>query len=184
VDGGVRYRRLWLLGGVIKETPSEQTTVSEIVGRSPRFELSRGTAYTFGVQGGLYKDLSLNVQGVFWPNDTLRAHRPRMNVRTDLGLQSNWLSHFPKGQFGINAHLIHEIRSPIVFSYQGATADSIFQVKSIPAQILTALVEIRIQRAVIFYQFHNMTGQSYELVPGIAMPRQIQFYGVRWEFFN
>jgi hypothetical protein len=26
--------------------------------------------------------------------------------------------------------------------------------------------------------------ERYELVPGFLMPRQTQFYGVRWEFWN
>jgi hypothetical protein len=183
LDAAVKFHRLWLSGGFIRQGPSEQVAPSLIVGPSiPRFAGARSTGLTFGGHGLLYKDFGIDLQGVRWSDG--RVYRPQFSVRTDIFLQSDWLNHFPKGQFGINAHLIHEFRDPITFVYAGATADSAAAVTSLRTQVFTALLEIRIQRAVLFYHFHNVTGQSYEYVPGIVMPRQVQFYGVRWEFFN
>ena len=45
-------------------------------------------------------------------------------------------------------------------------------------------LEIRVQTAVVSYQFRNVLQERYQLVPGFQMPRQTQFYGVRWEFWN
>ena len=45
-------------------------------------------------------------------------------------------------------------------------------------------LEIRIQTAVVSYQFRNLLQERYAMVPGFQMPRQTQFYGVRWEFWN
>ena len=42
----------------------------------------------------------------------------------------------------------------------------------------------RIVSAVLSYQFRNIRGDPYQLVPGYLMPRLNQFYGVRWEFWN
>ncbi|MEP6763065.1 MAG: hypothetical protein ABJB66_02080, partial [Gemmatimonadaceae bacterium] len=144
----------------------------------------KSTGVTFGARGPLYKDLRFDVQGVRW-NDG-KVYRPQFSLRSDLGLQSDWLSHFPKGQFSINLHFIHELRDPITFVYPNPsdTVTTPTIVTSLQTKVLTLLLELRIQRAVIFYQFHNMTGQAYEYVPGIVMPRQNQFYGVRWEFSN
>lgn len=182
-EAGVRLRKLWLMGGVIHESPSVQKAPALIVGNKiPSFSAVSSNGVTFGVHGGVYKDLSLDVQGIGWSD--ARVYRPQFSMRTDLGLESNWLNRFPKGQFSINAHLVHEIRDPITFPYSGPTADSVYTAVSNRAQVFTSLLEIRIQRATLFYHFHNITGQPYELVPGIVMPRQVQFYGVRWEFFN
>ena len=43
---------------------------------------------------------------------------------------------------------------------------------------------IRVLSAVVSYQFRNLLGERYTQVPGFAAPRQTQFYGVRWEFWN
>jgi hypothetical protein len=45
-------------------------------------------------------------------------------------------------------------------------------------------LEIRIQTAVVSYQFRNLLQERYQQVPGFPYPRQSQFYGVRWEFWN
>ena len=45
-------------------------------------------------------------------------------------------------------------------------------------------MEIRIESAVISYQFRNLIQQTYRQAPGFPRARQLQFYGVRWEFWN
>jgi hypothetical protein len=36
----------------------------------------------------------------------------------------------------------------------------------------------------VSYQFRNVLQERYAEVPGFIMPRQTQFYGVRWDFWN
>jgi hypothetical protein len=36
----------------------------------------------------------------------------------------------------------------------------------------------------VSYQFRNVIRDRYAEVPGFIMPRQTQFYGVRWDFWN
>lgn len=189
IQAGVNWNRWWLTGGVMQQSAFQQVAPSIIVGAVPRLIADDGTggnvsstAVTFGAHGPLYKALSLDMQGIRWNNSLL--YRPQLSVRTDLGLVTNWLSRFPRGEFGFNAHIIHELRDPITFPYAVAATAGPVYVQSPRAQVYTALVEIRIQRAVLFYQFHNMSGQPYQLTPGIPMPRQVQMYGVRWEFWN
>jgi hypothetical protein len=46
-------------------------------------------------------------------------------------------------------------------------------------------LEIRVQTAVVSYQFRNVLQERrYRLIPGFVMPRQTQLYGVRWDFWN
>jgi hypothetical protein len=46
------------------------------------------------------------------------------------------------------------------------------------------LLELRLQNAVISWQFRNLLGVRYEPIPGFNAPRPINVYGVRWEFWN
>ena len=62
------------------------------------------------------------------------------------------------------------------------TADSVRIAPGFRA--LAFRLEIRIQTAVVSYQFRNLLQEKYAQVPGFFMPRQTQFYGVRWEFWN
>lgn len=189
VEGGLRWHDAWFTGGVLMHNTFLQKDPRVIFDSVGRSIAAASNGITFGFRGPLYKDIRLDLQGIRWDKTGI-SYRPQLSTRTDLSLTSNWLSRFPKGQFGINAHFIHELRDPIQFNFldsttvQGTVTKEERNVTSLRAQIFTALLEIRIQRATIFYHFHNMTGQAYELVPGIVMPRQVQMYGVRWEFWN
>jgi hypothetical protein len=46
------------------------------------------------------------------------------------------------------------------------------------------LLDIRIGAAHIFWYNRNFTGKVYETVPGYLMPRLVQLYGLRWQFWN
>jgi hypothetical protein len=77
------------------------------------------------------------------------------------------------------------MRSAVPFYYgvktDGTTADVRL---TQPSNVVSALLEIRIQRATLFYKYRNLTGGDYEQIPGLTMPNLVQMYGVRWEFFN
>jgi hypothetical protein len=45
-------------------------------------------------------------------------------------------------------------------------------------------VEVRLLSATLSYQFRNFMNEEFVQVPGFAMPRPTNFYGVRWEFWN
>ena len=55
---------------------------------------------------------------------------------------------------------------------------------ALPSNSLDVQVEIRIQRGILNYQLRNALNRQYELVPGFRMPGPINFYGLRWEFWN
>ena len=189
VDGGLNWKKWWVTGGVVRQTQFQQPAPSLIVGKVLSIvettESGAGlvsTAVLFGARGTIYKELRLDIQGAQWNNRL--TYRPKLTVRSDLSLTTSWLSRFPRGEFGFNAHIITEYRDPFTFAYFGGNDRGPITIRSQVARPITALVEIRIQRAVIFYQFHNVSGQPYEYVPGIVMPRQVQMYGMRWDFWN
>lgn len=190
LDGGLNWKKWWLTGGIVRQSSFEQVAPRLLVGNITNLRAGdvngapiASTAVLFGARGTIYKSFRLDIQGARWTNDL--TYRPQITVRSDFSLTTAWLSRFPRGEFGFNAHVITEYRDPFDFPYFGcSTAEKPTCIRSQVARPITALVEIRIQRAVIFYQFHNVSGQPYEYVPGIVMPRQVQMYGVRWDFWN
>ncbi|MEP6832102.1 MAG: Plug domain-containing protein [Gemmatimonas sp.] len=183
VEGGVLWHGHWFTGGFIRQSNFLQKPPTLITGTGTgRFIAPASKGYTFGVRGKVYREIGLDVQGIRWNNAAL--YRPQFSTRTDVSLVTNWLSRFPKGEFGINLHVIHELRDPITFSYTNEKLHKQITVTSLRSQIFTTLFEIRIQHMTVFYHFHNMSGQAYELLPGIVMPRQVQMYGIRWDFWN
>ncbi len=141
-----------------------------------------GNGISVGAEMPLYKELRLELHGTRWNNP--REYRPQTHVRASFILESEWRSMFPKGHFSVNARLTNEYRSGVSFIEPSlaATADP-FRVSD-PYNLGIALLEIRILRATIFYQFRNLYGGDYAQVPGIPMPPPFQMYGVRWEWFN
>jgi hypothetical protein len=104
-------------------------------------------------------------------------------VRAELALVSDWRSRFPKGEFSVNARLAYDLRDPVPFYYGQSGGEAVTRVTE-RAQVVTGLLELRLQRGTLFYQYRNLTGGDYEQIPGITMPPAVQMYGIRWEFWN
>lgn len=150
--------------------------------QTPSLPSFTGSGLTFGAETPLYKDIRLQLHGVRWNGG--REYRPQTQLRASFILQSEWRNRFPQGHFSINAQLIHEYRSGVAFldpDRQG-TANAFRQ--TAPYNFGIAMLEIRILRATMFYQFRNVYGTAYAQVAGVQMPPPFQIYGVRWEWFN
>jgi hypothetical protein len=107
---------------------------------------------------------------------------PLERFDAELYIQTNLLNRFPRGNFGLLASLAHEYRSNARFAAPAAFPDSVRIAAGFRA--VAFKLEIRIQSAVVSYQFRNLLQAKYAEVPGFFMPRQTQFYGVRWDFWN
>lgn len=179
-EAAVRVNRLWVGGGIVRE--SDNTFASPVIIGAPDSLISvpASTGLLGSIHGGLYKDLRLDVQVVRW--NTAQYSRPRMTVRTELALISDWRGHFPKGEFSIDTRIIHELRNSVPFYW--VEDDTFVQRNARNSQVVIGQLEIRIQSATLFYQYRNLTGQRYEQIPGITMPPAVQLYGVRWDFWN
>jgi hypothetical protein len=138
------------------------------------------TGVLLSANGRLYKDIRLDLQAISW--DAAQYNRAKTQIRAEVALVTEWRRRFPKGQFGYNLRLIYDRRSGVPFFY-GPDEDPLKWTTE-PAQVVTAVMEIRIQRGTLFYQYRNLTGGQYEQIRGITMPQAVQMYGVRWEFFN
>jgi len=181
-EAGIRVRDLWFSGGVTRRgagtflapaefaRPFEKTPAVRIEGEA--------TARLASIRGRLWKSLYADAWAVAWTDDS-GFYRPQYQTRSELYIQTNLLDKFPRGNFGLLTSLSHEYRSSARFP---VNADSIAVAPGF--RVLSFKLEIRVATAVVSYQFRNLLQEKYAMVPGFFMPRQSQFYGIRWEFWN
>lgn len=182
-EAALKVGRLWLGGGVIQDNANQFD--SPVILGTPAALLSSVDArgVLVSATGRLYKDVRVDVQAIRW--DGSQYNRPQMHVRTEVALISDWRRRFPRGEFSINARIWHELRGGVPFFYGTAAGKGTPDVRMTErANVMTGLLELRLQRATLFYQYRNLTGGAYEQIRGITMPPAVQIYGVRWEFWN
>jgi len=180
-EAGLRVKGLWFLGGIVKRDSARigqprvffDTTLAPLNDKP-------ATGLTAAIRGRLWRFIEADVWAVRW-NDTAGFYRPRYETRSELFVRTNLIKRFPTGNFGLNAGVTHEYRSGETFpSELSATEVS----KTLGYRTISTLLEIRILTATISWQFRNVLGERYQQFPGFAMPRQTNFYGVRWFFSN
>jgi hypothetical protein len=181
-EGGIRLRDFWVIGGLLRRDATTLFPLGELVrdtaaGTAVRLE-GRATARTVAVRGRLFKAVYADAWGLAW-SDSGGFYRPKYQSRAELYIQTNLLDRFPRGNFGLLTSLAHEYRSSAIFPLPGDSSVSTGHIRTLAFKL-----EIRIQTAVVSYQFRNLLQERYALVPGFQLPRQTQFYGVRWDFWN
>ena len=180
-EGALRLKGLWIGGGMLRD---DETSVDNPV----LLGVPEARLRAVGAQGGLvsiagrlYKDLGFDLQAIRW--NGAQYNRPQTQARAELSVVTDWRSRFPKGEFGLNFRLAYDYRSGVPFYYGQKGAEVDLRVTE-TAQVATGVLEIRIQRGTLFYQYRNLSGGSYEQIRGITMPPAVQVYGLRWEFWN
>lgn len=178
---GLRLFDLWIVGGAMRRDSSFLPPPRVFGGPYITVQSPAATGLTLAVRGTLYQALKADLEGIRW-NDSSGFYRPRYETRSEIYLATNWLSRFPSGNFGVLVALTHEYRSRTYFPI---TSNGSATIVSVPdSKVYNFQLEIRILSAILSYQFRNLIGYPYQTVPGLLMPRQTQFYGVRWEFWN
>jgi hypothetical protein len=137
------------------------------------------TAYTGAVRGRIWKAINADISALKW-TDSIGSYRPQYQTRSELFVRTNLLDKFPTGDFGLMASIIHEYRSGDHLPFPNTEN---FR-STVGYRTLSTLLEIRILSATISWQFRNTLGERYAQVPGYIMPRQTNFYGVRWSFVD
>ncbi len=181
-EAGVKLRDVWLSGGILRRGATTLLPATEFdrgaAGPGSLRAEGEATGATAALRGRLWRAVNVDAWAVRW-TDSTGVYRPQYQTRSELYIQTSLLDRFPRGNFGLLASLAHEYRSNARFP---VTADSVRIAPGFRA--LAFRLEIRIQTAVVSYQFRNLLQEKYAQVPGFFMPRQTQFYGVRWEFWN
>ena len=102
-----------------------------------------------------------------------------MESHAELRFSSDFAKQIKRGTFGLTAGLTHDYRGAVEMP---AAAGNVLRAEG--AGWVGGYMEMRLGSARIFWYNRNAVGKIYETVPGYLMPRLVQLYGVRWEFWN
>ncbi len=138
--------------------------------------VGRTNAGTASIRGPIGRGFGIDAWVTRWKDAS--PYQPKYQSRSEINFASNFLKRFPRGDFEVRAAGVYEYREHTIFPL--AAGD----VRTPPAKTLSALLEIRIMRAVVSYQQRNILGYQYQVIPGFEMPRVLAVYGVRWDFWN
>lgn len=136
----------------------------------------RITARTASIRGSLFGGLGIDAWLARW--DRARPYQAEYQSRSEINYANNFAKRFPRGDFDIRAAVSYEYRGSTSFPLEPG------DIRIAAAKTLSALLEIRILRAVVSYQQRNILSYPYAIIPGFEMPRVLAIYGVRWEFWN
>jgi hypothetical protein len=176
-EGAIRVGGLWLGGGVIRRAATSRAPPRIYSERFVPASEAQATGAFATIRGRVWGALYADVSGIQW-QDGGGFYRPRYQARSELYVATTLPKRFPSGNFGLLASLVHEYRSHAFFP-TAADPDRVGGYR-----LLSGLIEVRILDAVLTYQYRNILIEDYATVPGYLMPRQTQFYGVRWNFWN
>jgi len=174
---GLRVGQLWFSGGVMTQDTGRVAALSVYDPSYVPAAIGRTTGEFGSIRGVIWEGIHADITGIDW--GSAGPYRPNYQARAELSLQSEWLHKFPRRTFSIHASGAFEYRSPTPFPVAGGS-----EVFSPVVYDLSTLLELRILQATIFWDFRNVLGYPYTLVPGYLMPRQVNIYGVRWSFWN
>jgi hypothetical protein len=175
-EGALKIFGPWVSGGII--TADNTAGLAPIVYDTLFLPTTPGriTAKTASIRGPIGRGFGIDAWITRW--DRTRGYQPQYQSRSEINFANNFLKRFPRGDFEVRAAGVYEYRGHSIFPL--AAGD----VRNAPAKTLSALLEIRIMRAVVSYQQRNILGYQYQIIPGYDMPRVLAIYGVRWDFWN
>jgi hypothetical protein len=174
---GVRLGGLWVTGGVLtRDTASLPAPVVFDTGFRSRAQ-GRTTGTFASIRGKFWRDLGLDVVGIRY--GSAGDFLPQYQTRAQLYFESSFLGRFPSGNLHVVMAITHDYRSVAFFPLGDAT-----ELRSSQYRTWGALLEIRLLSATLTYQFRNFLNADYTQVPGFRMPAALNYYGIRWNFFN
>lgn len=176
-EAGLRIKGLWFIGGIVRRDSANLVPAIEFDSSYIPQQAHGATGYEAAIRGRLWRFIQADAWGIRW-NDSTGAYRPQYQTRAEIFIRTNLINQFPSKDFGLMAALVHEYRSdahfPSLVSQQPAIGDVY--------RTLSSLLELRIVGATISWQFRNVFGTRYSEIGGFVMPRQTNFYGIRWSF--
>lgn len=138
--------------------------------------LGRSEGIIGAIRGPLGRGFGIDAYLTRWSG--AQPYRPQYQSRSEINFSSTFPRRFPSGNFEVRAHGVYEFRGGNTFPLQAG------EIKVVAAKTVSALLEIRIMRAVLTYQQRNILAYQHEIIPGFEMPRVLAIYGVRWDFWN
>lgn len=183
---GVKLGRVWFTGGVVQRDAS---VVPGLVAYDTLYTSAATAAATgafFSANGKVVGDVGVNLWVIRW--QAPGWYRPQLQERGEVYLDTQWLSQFPSGNFGLHAAFGSEYRSDVMFPTAGIPET--FDSPTPPAVAFHSVtlyfnLQVRVLTATLYFNsIFALSPSPYELVPQYLMPVQIYTYGLRWSFWN
>lgn len=173
----IGWRSRWLTLGVVQRGEA-------LIGGMSLFD----TAYTpvtgdaaTGVEVGLRTPvvgpLTFEIRGIDWGGEAL--YRSSLESHAELRVATGFKKKLPRADFMLTAAVTHDYRNDFL-----APDGSGGVQRAKGAAVLGSQLDLRIGAAHVFWYNRNLAGKVYESIPGYLMPRLVQLYGIRWEFWN
>jgi hypothetical protein len=178
IEGAVQWRGRWLTGGIVRQSARTLVVPVEFEDTLPSVRAAEGTATVVGLRAPLVAGWHLDADVTAW--NAAGPFRPQTQARTRLWFDSGFLGRFPRNNFHLTLAGTHEYRSVGYFP----KGDDPIGASTAAVSVYSTLIELRIAQAIISWQYRNMLNQKYDQYPGYLMPRLLNVYGVRWEFWN
>lgn len=173
---GLKLFRPWIsFGAMTLDNASVPAPIVYDTAFQP-ISLGRSNGIVGSIRGPLARGFGIDAYLMRWESQV--PYRPQFQSRSEINFASTFPRRFPSGNFELRFAGVYEYRGGNLFPLR--TTD----IEVVAAKTLSALLEIRIMRAVISYQQRNILAYQHEIIPGFEMPRVLAIYGVRWEFWN
>ncbi len=176
-EAGVRLWGRWVTGGVVRRSISRVSGPIAFDTAFGSVALAEARGVEASISGKLFGPLSFEWRGIQWDADEL--YRPRTESFAELRVATALARYLKRGNFMLTASVQHEYRDALETPAAGGGTQ-----RTLGVGTYSSMLDIRIGTAHIFWYNRNLTGKVYESVPGYLMPRMVQLYGVRWEFWN
>ncbi len=182
-DVNLRLGTTWLTGGVMRLADTSSLLSPRLLGDTAFRTFALPNTGVFArVETPVWKAIRFNGSATRWLSGQL--YRPQTHTRAELFVQTRWLRRFPAGDFGFNTRIVHEYRSRLDFVDSVGVIGEITTRAALANQALSFLLELRLKTAVLGWGYRFSGNPGYQHIPGVPMPRPLQYYGVRWDFWN
>ncbi len=178
IEVALQWRDRWLTGGFVTRAASIEAPPIEIdtTLRAVASPAANGILVSF--RGPLLFGVHLDLDAINW--SVTDAYRPQTQARARVWFASSFLHRFPRDNFHVLASGTFDYFSTL---FVPLGTNPVGQ-SSAGAGIISTLLEIRISTATIFWNYRNPVGAIYSTYPGYVMPRLVNMYGLRWQFWN
>lgn len=177
VELGLRLFGRWVSGGVVHRTALDAVGMPVFDTLYQPVARGEGNGVFGAISGRIRGPFSFSWRGVQWAEDV--AYRPKVESHAEVSFASGFEKQIARKTFHLSATLMHDYRGALL-----APDGSGGLARAEGAGWFGTAVEMRIGTAYLFWYNQNSSGKVFEMVPGFVMPRLVQLYGVRWEFWN
>ncbi|MCE9601478.1 MAG: hypothetical protein K8S21_04590 [Gemmatimonadetes bacterium] len=176
-EAAVRVYGRWISVGAVQRSASRALGMPVFDSLFVAADIAASTGLEGGLSGQIWGPFSFDWRGIRWAEPAL--YRPQVESHAEVRVASDFLKQIKRGTFGLTAGLTHDYRGAVEMP---AAPGSVRRAEG--AGWVGGYLEMRIGTARIFWYNRNAVGKVYETVPGYLMPRLVQLYGLRWEFWN